>query len=459
MASKALVIGLDCAPPQLVFDRWLDELPTIRSLTERGSFGVLRSCDPPITVPAWSVMTSSRSPGALGIYGFRNRRDHSYDGLSFATSRSVRVPRVWDLLSARDRPVIVLGVPGTYPVTPVNGVMVACFLTPDVETSQYTHPPELKDEIAQLVGRYLIDVPDFRTEEKDRLLADLEEMTEKRFRLAEHLLETRPWDLFFMVEMGTDRINHAFWRFTDPEHRLYEPGNSYESAILDYYRRLDERIGRLLRFADDETAVLIVSDHGAKRIDGGVCVNEWLRQEGYLVLKEEPASPSRLTPDLVDWPRTKAWGEGGYYCRLFLNVVGREPQGVIPQADYERVRDELKGKLQALGDEQGRPIGTVAHRPEELYPERNGVAPDLMVYFGDLLWRSVGQVGTGAVHVFENDTGPDDANHAHEGLYLVAGDGVAPGRGSERDIRDIAPTLLTLLGEPVPAEMEGTSLV
>jgi len=459
MAAKALVIGLDCAPPQLVFDRWLDELPAIRSLTERGSFGVLRSCDPPITVPAWSVMTSSRNPGALGIYGFRNRRDHSYDGLSFATSRSVRVPRVWDILSAHDRPVIVLGVPGTYPVTPVNGAMVACFLTPDVETSQYTHPPELKDEIAQVVGRYLIDVPDFRTEEKDRLLGDLEEMTDKRFRLAEHLLATRPWDLFFMVEMGTDRIHHAFWRFTDPEHRLFEPGNRYETAILDYYRRLDERIGRLLRFADEDTAVLIVSDHGAKRIDGGICVNEWLRQEGYLVLKEEPSGPSRLTPDLIDWSRTVAWGEGGYYCRLFLNVEGREPEGLVPAADYERVRGELKAKLEALGDERGRPIGTVAHRPEDLYPERNGVAPDLMVYFGDLLWRSVGQVGTGAVHVFENDTGPDDANHAHEGLYVLAGGGAEPGAGPERDIRDIAPTLLTLLGEPVPAEMEGKSLV
>ena len=66
-----------------------------------------------------------------------------------------------------------------------------------------------------------------------------------------------------------------------------------------------------------------------------------------------------------------------------------------------------------------------------------------MVYFGDLLWRSVGQVGTGAVHVFENDTGPDDANHAHEGLYVLAGGGAAPGPGGERDIRDIAPTLLT----------------
>ncbi len=458
MASRALVIGLDCAAPQLVFDRWLDDLPTIRSLTERGSYGVLRSCDPPITVPAWACMTSSRSPGALGVYGFRNRRDRSYDGLAFATSRSIRAPRVWDLLSARGRPVVVLGVPPTYPVTAVNGVMVSCFLTPDTDR-QYTYPPEVKDEIEVLVGRYLVDVPNFRTDDKDRLLADVEEMTEKRFRVAEHLLSTRPWDLFFMVEMGTDRIHHGFWRFSDPEHRLYEPGNRYETAMLDYYRRLDEKIARLLRFADDDTAVLVVSDHGAKRIDGGICVNEWLMREGYLALKAEPAEPTKLTPAMIDWPRTTAWGEGGYYCRLFLNVEGREPEGTVAQGDYERVREELKTRLEALGDDQGRPIGTVAHRPEDLYPERNGVAPDLLVYFGDLYWRSIGQVGTGTVHAFENDTGPDDANHAPEGLYVLVADGVTPGPGPERDLRDVAPTLLALLGEHVPSEMEGSSLV
>jgi predicted AlkP superfamily phosphohydrolase/phosphomutase len=459
MASRALVIGLDCAAPQLVFERWADELPTLRGLCARGRFGVLRSSDPPITVPAWSVMTSSRNAGALGFYGFRNRKDHSYDGLVFADSRAVRVPRVWDLLSASGRPVVVLGVPQTYPVSRVNGVMVSCFLTPDTETVQWTYPAELKGEIESLVGRYLVDVQDFRTDDKERLLREIEEMTAKRFQVAEHLLETRPWDLFFMVEMGTDRLHHGFWRFFDPEHRLYEPGNAYEAAALDYYRALDAKLGRLLAHVGGDTAVLVVSDHGAKRMDGGICVNEWLRREGYLALKQEPTGPTPLTPEMVDWERTTAWGEGGYYCRLFLNVSGREPEGCVPPEDYERVRAELKGKLEALGDEEGRPIGTVAHRPEDLYTEAKGVAPDLLVYFGELYWRSVGQVGTEAVHVFENDTGPDDANHAHEGLYILVCEGVEPGPGEERDLRDIAPTLLTLLGEPVPAEMEGTSLV
>jgi predicted AlkP superfamily phosphohydrolase/phosphomutase len=261
------------------------------------------------------------------------------------------------------------------------------------------------------------------------------------------------------VEMGTDRMHHGFWRFTDPDHRLHEPGNPFEGAMLDYYRALDEKIGRLLRFADEDTAVLVVSDHGAKSIDGGICVNEWLRREGYLVLKEEPAEPTPLRPDMVDWSRTTAWGEGGYYCRLSLNVAGREPEGTVAAEEFETVREELKAKLEALGDERGQAIGTIAHKPEELYTESNGVPPDLLVYFGDLRWRSIGQVGTGSVHVLENDTGPDDANHAPEGIYVLVAEGVEAGAGDERDLRDIAPTLLTLLGEPVPAEMEGRSLV
>jgi predicted AlkP superfamily phosphohydrolase/phosphomutase len=127
--------------------------------------------------------------------------------------------------------------------------------------------------------------------------------------------------------------------------------------------------------------------------------------------------------------------------------------------EFDTLREELKRKLEALGDDQGRPIGTIVYRPEDLYGERNGIPPDLLVYFGDLSWRSIGQVGTGSVHVFENDTGPDDANHAPDGVYVLAGDGVEPGQGEQRAIFDIAPTLLDLLGEPVPADMEGKSLV
>src|SRR5205814_9829537 len=113
---------------------------------------------------------------------------------------------------------------------------------------------------------------------------------------------------------------------------------------------------KLLAFADDATAVLVVSDHGAKRMDGGICVNEWLIANGYLSLAEKPASPVPLSKAKVDWSRTKAWGEGGYYARVFLNVAGREPNGTVAPEDYEKVREELAAGLKTITDEKRQKI-------------------------------------------------------------------------------------------------------
>jgi len=160
----------------------------------------------------------------------------------------------------------------------------------------------------------------------------------------------------------------------------------------------------------------------------------------------------------VDWSRTLAWGSGGYYARLFLNVKGREPEGVIDPADYERVRDELAARIAAITDPAGRNIGSVAYKPQEIYRKVNNIAPDLIVYFGDLNWRSVGSLGLNSIYTFENDTGPDDANHAQQGLYIYH-DPRNPGQGEgpRRHLMDVAPTILDLMDLPIPAEMQGHS--
>ena len=453
-----MIVGLDCAEPTLVLERWRDRLPVLSGLVERGVGGRLTSVVPPITVPAWSCMMASRTPGDLGVYGFRNRADHTYDGAFIADGSAIRTPRLWDLVGRAGGSSIVLGVPGTYPPRPLRGAMVSCFLTPSLE-SRYTYPPALRDEVEQVVGEYLFDCTNFRTDDKEDLLRQVYEMTDRRFRLAEHLLETRPWQLFAFVEMGTDRIHHGFWKHMDVEHRKHEPGSPYEHAILEYYEHVDGLIGRLLRHADEETLVLVVSDHGAKRLDGGIRVNEWLRREGLLATHTEPDGVCALRDVGVDWPRTTAWGEGGYYARVFLNVQGREPEGTIAPADYEAVRDDLAQRLAAITDEEGRPLATKVYKPEELYPRVEGVAPDLIVIFGDLLWRSVGTIGgEEGVHTFENDTGPDDANHAQDGLIIAAGAGVTARGTLDAHLLDVAPTVLDLLGLDVPDDMRGRSL-
>ena len=457
--KRVMIIGLDCAEPSLVLGRYRDQLPTLSALADAGAYGRLESVVPPITVPAWSCMMSSRTPGDLGIYGFRNRADHSYDGLFIANGAAVKEPRLWDLVGRRGLRSIVLGVPGTFPVRPLNGVLVSCFLTPST-ASQYTFPPALRNEVEDVVGEYLFDCTEFRTEDKDDLLRQIYEMTDRRFKLADHLLSTKPWELFAMVEMGTDRIHHGFWKDMDPAHRKHVPGGIYERAILDYHIHVDGLLAKLLRHADDETAVLVVSDHGAKRMDGGVRINEWLRGEGLLGLEREPTGRSSTRDCGIDWSRTKVWAEGGYYSRVFLNVEGREPQGTIPAADYERFRDELAARIAAIPDDQGNPMATRVFRPEDVYPEIKGVAPDLIVHFGDLYWRAVGTVGGDeGLYTFDNDTGPDDANHAQHGLFILRAPGVDPGLREGAHLLDIAPTVLEMLGQPVPATMRGASLL
>jgi predicted AlkP superfamily phosphohydrolase/phosphomutase len=456
-SPKLAVIGLDCAEPSLVFDRWLDDLPNLAGLVAGGMWGPLRSVDPPITVPAWTCMTSGRDPGELGIYGFRNRRDHSYDGMFTADARAVGVDRLWDRFGAAGRRSIVIGVPQTYPPAAIDGDLVADFLTPDPRVDRYTHPPELRDQVERVAPGYQVDVRNFRSDDRDRILAEIYEMTEQHFAVARHLLDTRPWELFMMVEIGLDRLHHAFWRFMDEEHPRHEPGHRYGGVIKAYYQYLDDEIGELLERFGPDTVTAVVSDHGARAMEGAICVNEWLVREGYLVLNTPPAPGTTLRDADVDWSRTRAWGEGGYYCRLCLNVEGREPQGIVAPGDYEALRAELGERLEALEGPDG-PIGTVAHRPEDLWVAQGGVPPDLVVYFGDLAWRSNGTLGHGRHYTFDNDTGPDDANHAQHGLWILGGPGVVPGPRDDLRLLDVAPTLLDLCGvEPAPG-LQGRAL-
>lgn len=452
---RVLVIGLDCATPQLVFGEWRDELPNLTRLAARGLYGELESTIPPITVPAWMSMMTSKNPGRLGFYGFRNRTGYTYEELGIANSTLVKEDTVWDILSRAGRQVVLVGVPQTYPPKPVNGYMVTCFLTPNAQ-SRYTHPDSLKDEIQGLVGEYIFDVDNFRSEDKGAVLRRIYEMTEKRFRVVHHLLKTKPWDFFMVVEMGTDRIHHGFWKYSDPEHRKHAPDSPFRHAIRDYYRYLDAQVGELLAAIDDDTVVLVVSDHGAKRMDGGICLNEWLIREGYLTLTARPDGVVPLGKAQVDWGRTLAWGSGGYYGRVFLNVRGREPNGVIDPADYERVRSDLARKLEGIPDERGRRLQTRVYRPEDVYPECRGIPPDLIVYFGDLYWRAVGSVGLDSVHTFDNDTGPDDANHAQHGIFILFDPKRPEGRPVKGlHLRDVAPTILDRMGIPIPQDMEG----
>lgn len=447
---KTLVIGLDCVPPKLAFDRFAEAMPNLQALRGAGQSAPLRSSSPPITVPAWTVMTTERDPGELGLYGFRNRpRDHAYR-LELATGRDVRAKRVWERLAERGLQVAHLFVPLTHPIRPIRGVGVSGFLTPPGAAA--TSPSRLEAELRDGLGEALIhDVDDFRAGESElpRIFAALDRMRDQHFRALRWVMSRYDPDFTMMVELGPDRLHHAAWRHVDPEHPGYVAGSRWEDAARSYYAGLDAAIGEVVHEArlTGDVAVVLASDHGARAMEGAVAVNEVLARAGLLTLRERPCAPTPLR-DVVDWHRTRAWAEGGYYARVMLNVAGREPAGVVAPHELDATRDAVVAALRELRDLTGRPLAVRVERPEEVYRVARGTPPDLMVYFGDLAYRALGTVGHPSEVVADDDRGHDGANHDWNGIVVVD----APGRRASArleaaELGDISATALALAGE------------
>ena len=405
-------------------------------------------------------MSCSQDPGSLGVYGFRNRSDHTYSHLEFANTASFQAPAIWDYLAQHGKKSIVMGLPPNYPPRRVNGISIGGFLTPDTVKNDFTNPPEIKARITELVGEYPADVKNFRTNDKERLKQDIFEMSRKQWKVLRWLLTEQEWDLVHFVDIGLDRMHHGFWNYYDRAHVRFEPGNLFQNAIPEYYSWLDEQIGTVLGLLEEDTIVLVVSDHGAQRLDGGFAINEWLIREGLLVLNEYPKEPTPFEKLKVNWSQTRVWSEGGYYARVFFNVKGREPQGVVPAEEYESFQNEMKARLETLPDDRGGRLSNEVFKPQEIYRQVRNVAPDLIVHLGGLYWRSIGTVGHSRIHLQENDTGPDGCNHAQYGIFILAAPNCSlHGEYEGANLLDIAPTLMDLAGYEIPALMQGRSLL
>ncbi|MBZ5703915.1 MAG: alkaline phosphatase family protein [Acidobacteriia bacterium] len=455
---KICVLGLEGAAPEVIFGD--ERLVNLRRLMDLGVYGRLQSVIPPNPVPAWMCMSTSQDPGSLGIYGFRDRAGHVYDQMGFAHSASTKALAIWDQLAREGKKSIVVGVPPNYPPRHINGISIGCFLTPDPVKNEFTHPASLKAKLTELVGEYPVDVKDFRTDRKDWLKEEIFSMSRKQWQVVRWLLAEQEWDYFQFVDIGLDRMHHGFWNYFDPQHVRFEAGNPHQNTIPEYYLWLDEQVGSVLELLDDETIVLVVSDHGAQRLDGGFAINQWLSREGLLVLNEYPKVLTAFEKLDVNWSKTKVWSEGGYYARIFFNVQGREPQGVIPPGEYEDFQNQMKARLESLEDDKGQPLNSLVFKPKEIYRNVRNVAPDLIVHFGGLYWRSIGTVGHSRIHLQENDTGPDGCNHAQYGMFILAAPNCPLGGEYEgARLLDIAPTLLDLAGYEIPESMQGRSLV
>ncbi len=495
MARKqVLIIGLDGATLDLIRP-WAKEghLPNLARLMEEGAWGPLHSTIPPNSCPAWTSCTTGVNPGKHGVTSFFERREKSYL-LRPVSARSVRTPRVWDLLGERGHTVGILNVPVTYPPRPVNGYMIAGMLAPTLERAVW--PPELCRELLSWVPDYRVEAPVL--DNPQRYLNDIGRSIDRRCRAALALSKHRPTDFRMVVFTETDRLQHFFWAAMDETHPLHNPmsGQGVEGAIAEGYRLLDEAVGRLVEAAGDETTVLIVSDHGFQPVTRTLFVNAWLEHEGYLFRRRPSGRAQALQKvrrwavhlgvdrllrrakwalagtreikaenlayaDGIDWSRTRA--ALGPNLGINVNLKGRDPLGLVePGREHETLLEEIREGLLALRDPLfDRPVLQAVLRPEEVYwGEHLDRAPDLLLV-------PVQEPQEGRVYAYSPRlTWPDilalpdriTGNHAPAGTFIAWGPEIVPGQVQGLHIWDVSALVLPFFDQPIPAWMDGRPL-
>lgn len=517
-ARRVLVIGLDGATFDVIRPLISQgRLPTLARLMQQGTHAPLRSTIQPSSEQAWVSFMTGVQNGKHGIFSFVRRKPNSYE-FEYVSGGHIRAPALWDILTERSRPTITINVPMTYPPHVVNGVLVGGLMSPG-ERSRFTYPDGLYDELCREIGGYIIDVDvergDLTPDEEERLLGQVAEMTRLRTAATLYLARTRAWDLLTVVYGSPDRVSHKFWKYMDPTHPLYtaEGAARFGQVIPQVYEAMDAAVAELLaELADERTSVLILSDHGFGPTRKAVYLNKWLAQHGYLAYQPVTTSPRRraqaafaqgvrktmrrldnpvlsalkaaafarfpgfksglfssMSYAQVDWSRTQAYAVGTM-GNIYLNVAGREPAGIVePGAEYEEVRARLIADLAALTDDDtGEPVFQAVYRREELYEGPcQGDAPDV-VCLKDARYH---------VAVVDWRTQPDDrvlmpllpgellfaadlsAQHQLDGIFIAQGPGIPAGQPlTGPRIIDLAPTILHLLGEPAPADMDGVAL-
>lgn len=440
---RLLFVGLDCVPPHLAFGSLASAMPTLRRLRRMGASGPLRSTTPPITIPAWASMLTGRDPGELGLYGFRNRVLGTHE-LRTATSADVAHPFVWETLADRDLRASAFFVPPSYPPRAHPGQSVSCLLTPSADVA-HTHPSDLP-----LATRYVPDLAltDEEAADPDRVIDRLAALVDNHFRIAiEHVRQTR-LDLFAMVEIATDRLHHHLYRFLDAEDPRHDPDPRLGRRVRDLYARIDQRLESLIE-AFGPSDVMIASDHGARPLLGGVRVNRWLADLGLLHWRDGATGPE------IDWAKSEVVGEGGYYARIFFQRAGIDPEGRVDEARANELHRVLEDALARLvlptTTARGRAsIGAHSYRvASTLYRSLRGRAPDAMIFFGDLAYRSLGGLEGplfATADEVDRDRGRGGCNHDWDGIFIDARRGGRPIELDGARILDVAPTILARFG-------------
>jgi predicted AlkP superfamily phosphohydrolase/phosphomutase len=476
IAKKVAVIGLDAADWEFLRP-WMaaGDLPHLRSLVEGGASGPLRSTNPPFSAPAWATFMTGRLPGGHGLFDFV-MEDPLNGRPVLARSDLVQGTRLWEAAAAQGRKSIVVNVPITWPPRPFDGILVSGMLTP--KGKPFTHPASLQDEIVRALPRYRCDLDVGLKEEPASLKAHLDDMAFQNLGLMRTLMRRGPWDLFVGVFTTTDRAKHMFWA-------------ERETFVRDHYRKVDRAVGELLTEIGPDALVVVLSDHGFHTVRTKFYMNRWLRERGWLDVRETAAESTDLPPEErelheglevflkparakkgflsrlfgrsddeahleVDLSRTKAYLYSAWTNGVKVNLKGRGPHGTVePGEEYERLRDSIIAGLREFrfpGSEA--PLFDFVGRREEVYSgERLEWAPDVVTRSDG--FRVVCGKNLDKGRLLREST-HDSGAHSDTGIVMLRGPGVKPGATlTGAGIEDMAPTVLWALGAELPAGMDG----
>ncbi|MBN1423081.1 alkaline phosphatase family protein [Candidatus Fermentibacteria bacterium] len=498
MASKCILLGLDGATYDLL-DPWMEEgiLPHLKSLLSRGAKGVLRSTDPPTTPPAWTSVLTGVNPGKHGIFDFRDSY-HRDPRRPLVSSRSMRAPRIWQILNAAGLRAAIMNVPITFPPEPLDGFMISGMMTPNDE-ADYTYPAELKSRLNDMVGHYVVDVdiPRYDVEiwsDAVVFFDDVERAFTRRSQAFLRLLEEEQWDFFMVVFVVLDRIQHLFWKYMVPEFDHYhtELGARVRERVRAIYTKVDETIGAVMDRLDSSTTLLLCSDHGFGGTKAWFNVNRWLEREGFLTLVPSVRWKKRLFYTLMSWndsPLVKALvpkslqsmvrghiraGRSTFKTDVLATVnwarttaffASIPSQGIyinrelVPEGKREALRTRIRQRLLALEDPStGRPFIDRVMFPEEIYqgPE-TAYAPDILFVAQDYGYLGRQLFGTSAV--IETSLHTPNGFHRISGIFGAYGPHIVAGTAVDgAEIHDITATVLYSMGEPIPPYMDGKVL-
>ncbi len=484
---RILIVGLDGGTWR-VFDPLMKEgvMPAIAELVKQGRRTVLWSTLPPVTAPAWTSFMTGTTPAKHGIYEFNN-----YAGAyrtRFVDSTAIKFRTFWEILSEKGRKVISINVPMTYPPFPVNGFLVSGMLTPGTD-SEFTYPPELKKRILEQVEGYRVITTGavYLLHGLKRFVKELTETERKRLELAKLLLR-EDWDVAMVHFHSTDIIQHFAFHCLDPSHPAYDSqGNE---LVKDFYRAADEFVGELVSSLSDDDLLFVISDHGFRPVHSTINLNAVLMEGGFLKVRKGSPFKSAVLAGLrflkkldflnlnrfilrgqkrsrvieslgavnLDYSSTRAFSINGWvYGNIYLNLKGREPEGIVE--DYEGEREALVDYLLSYRKE-GKPLfRKVLLKGRDYEGRPDDLAPDLVVVPEEGYQFSPSPFVKMREAVRPSRPRKDHTGtHEPEGILIIKGRGVEKGEGGQARIWDITPTLLWALGLPVPSHMEGRVL-